>query len=163
LHNLQLLFMEENQSLFSLTIDPLTKSHLNDTAKWARVLAILTIVVLIIVFIFSILSATVLNNSMTMNLTVNGQIREEVSNSMRVGMVIGSIIMIGIAFIPVYFIMQFSSRIRRALAANDQDLLNDSFSNLKKYFRALAIILIVVIALYILVFFLTMISGSFQK
>ncbi|OLE53112.1 MAG: hypothetical protein AUG74_21260 [Bacteroidetes bacterium 13_1_20CM_4_60_6] len=119
--------MEDNQTLFSLSIDPLTKAHLNDIAKWARFLGILAMVILFLALIFTILNATVLNNAMGMSLSLNGQPKDELSNSIRVSMVVGAIIMTGVAFIPLFFLLQFAGNMKKALAANDQDNLNEAF------------------------------------
>ncbi|HEU0063984.1 MAG TPA: hypothetical protein VFQ58_03100, partial [Flavisolibacter sp.] len=133
--------MEENQFLFSLTIDPATKAYLNDTSKWARFIAITGMIVLVIVLIFTILGATVLNNASI--ITVSGmQEMEGLKNSIRVGMVVGSIIVTGIAFIPLLYLFNFANKMKKSLALNQQAMLNESFFNLKKYFRFLGIVLI---------------------
>src|SRR5436305_3249603 len=127
--------MEENQFLFSLTIDPTTKAYLNDTSKWARFIAITVMIVLVIALIFTILGATVLNNASI--ITVSGEQQVEgLKNSIRVGMVVGSIIVTGIAFIPLMYLLNFANKLKRSLALNQQALLNESFFNLKKYFRS---------------------------
>ena len=46
--------MESNQSLFSLNIDPVTKVHLSEMAKWARFLAIIGIISLVLMVVLII-------------------------------------------------------------------------------------------------------------
>jgi hypothetical protein len=46
--------MQEDQSLFSLSFDPLIKSHLIDTAKWARFISISGMVLLAMFVILAI-------------------------------------------------------------------------------------------------------------
>ena len=153
--------MEENQALFSLTIDPGTKDYLNETAKWARFLAIVSMIVLILVFLFTVLAATVLDKSTL--ITISGtstQLSEGYTNSLRIGMVIGSLVLIGIAFIPLFYLLQFANRMKKALAANQQDTLNSSFHHLKRYFRFLGIIVIIVLALYACAFIISVVTGN---
>ena len=115
-------------------------------------------IILILALIFAILSATVIPNSM--RFTVNGQPTDEITNSMKVGTVIGAIIMTAIAFFPLFFLLQFAGKMRTALAANEQDGLNEAFLNLKKYFRYLGIIVIIVLVLYACIFIVAIISGG---
>src|SRR5437763_8750552 len=113
--------MEENQFLFSLTIDPATKAYLNDTSKWARFLAITGMIVLVIVLIFTILGATVLNNASIITISGEQQV-EGLKNSIRVGMVVGSIIVTGIAFIPLMYLLSFANKMNKSLALHAQAL-----------------------------------------
>src|SRR5438270_775675 len=129
--------MEENQSLFSLNIDPLTKSHLQETAKWTKFLAIVGMIVLILVLVITLLGVTIFTSSVGMRFGVYSDTQEQVANSLRVGLVIGTIITIAIAFFPLFYLLQFANRMKKALAANQQNDLNEAFLNLKKYFRYL--------------------------
>jgi hypothetical protein len=150
--------MQENQSLFSLSIDPVTKAHLNDAAKWARFLAIAGMVLLVIAFVFSFLMATVLSGGNAMNFTINGTESQEMSNSMRVGYLVGTVLVLAVAFFPLLFLLQFANRMKTALAANDQESLNVSVQSLKKYFRYVGIVLIIALALYALMFIMIILS-----
>ena len=148
--------MEENQSgsLFSLSIDPITKSHLNDTARWARFLAIAGIILLALAVVFIIISVTVFPNSTYTRLTVNGVEEEQLTAGSKIVMAICMIIAFLIAFFPMWYLLQFSNQMKKALYNNNQDALNYSFLNLKRYFRYVGIIMIVVLAVYGLAFVL---------
>ena len=156
--------MEENQALFSLTIDPGTKAYLNETAKWAKFLSIVAMIVLILVFLFTVLSASVLDNASFVTLGgTSTRVSEGASNSVRIGMIIGSLIMIAIGFIPLFYLLQFANRLKKALAANQQNVLNESFYNLKRYFRFLGIVVIIVLILYACIFAFAIISNNSVK
>lgn len=146
--------MEENHgsSLFSLSIDPVTKSHLNDTAKWARFLAIAGIVLLSLALIFTVLGVTVFPNSTYSRLTVNGIEEEQLTTTMKIVMSICMIIAFLIAFFPMWYLLQFSNQMKKALYSNNQEALNHSFLNIKRYFRYVGIIMIIVLAVYGLAF-----------
>ena len=146
--------MEENHSssLFSLSIDPVTKSHLNDTAKWARFLAIAGIVLLSLALIFTILSVTVFPNSTYSRLTVNGVEEDRLTATMKIVLAICITIAFLIAFFPMWYLLQFSNQMKKALYNNDQQALNFSFLNIKRYFRYVGIIMIIVLVVYGLAF-----------
>jgi hypothetical protein len=156
--------MEENQALFSLTIDPGTKAYLNETAKWAKFLSIVAMIVLILVFLFTVLSASVLDNSTLITLGgASAKFSEGATNSVRIGMIIGSLIMIGIGFIPLFYLLQFANRMKKALAANQQNTLNESFYNLKRYFKFLGIVVIIVLILYACIFAITLLTNNSMR
>lgn len=148
--------MEENHSssLFSLSIDPVTKSHLNDTARWARFLAVAGIVLLSLAVIFTVLSVTVFPNSTFSRLTVNGVEEEQVTATMKIVLAICMCLAFLIAFFPMWYLLQFASQMKKALYNNDQQALNFSFLNIKRYFRYVGIIMIIVLAIYGLAFVL---------
>ena len=131
--------MEENRSLFSLNIDPTTKSHLVETARWARILAIAGVLSLIAVIAAGIYQVVTSSGDYA---TVD----EPFGSSMqqfRVVMIIVYIIILAIAIFPVYYMFRFSSKMSRALAANQQDDFNDALLHLKLYFRFLGVITLI--------------------
>ncbi len=145
--------MEPNQSssLFSLTIDPLTKEHLSETAKWARFLAIAGMIVVLLVLAFTIYSVTVLGGvGLPGSNDLSGN--PNFVNSMRIGAIGGAIVMLAIAFFPLLFLLRFANGMRSAIASNDQNRLNAAFQNLKIYFRYLGIVVLIVMILYTLIF-----------
>ena len=56
---------QSNTSLFSLSIDPVTKAHLSEAAKWARFLAILGMIFLVLIIIAGVFGSTMLFSSMS--------------------------------------------------------------------------------------------------
>jgi hypothetical protein len=138
--------MESNQSLFSLTIDPVTKVHLNETAKWARFLAIVGIIslilmVVLIIGVVSFMGTTGADNPYGTAPLFPG---------FGVAMAIYYIIIAAIWFIPLLYLLRFSGRMRTALNGNDQQALNDSFMNLKACFKFVGIVTIIFLVLAIL-------------
>jgi hypothetical protein len=60
------------------------------------------------------------------------------------------VIMAVVAFLPFLYMLRFSNQMRIALAGNDQENLNASFQNLKRYFRYVGIITIIGIGFWII-------------
>lgn len=136
-----------SSSLFSLNIDPVTKTHLGETARWARFLAILGMVVLILGLVVSLVSTTMFTEFFGFPTGVEDE-TNAVLGARRVGIVIGWVIMSAVIFFPLLFLLRFANAMRRALAANDQTRLNEAFQNLKVYFRYLGILVIIFLVLY---------------
>lgn len=138
--------MEEKSFLFSLSIDPVTKVHLSETARWARFLAIVGFVFLVMVILLGVYSSVTISryeeSYQDMGLRGAG-----VVSSLGASVAIIYIIMAVIGFFPLLFIMRFANLMRSALGGNDQALLNASFSNLKVCLRYLGVIAIIFLVL----------------
>lgn len=131
-------------SLFSLAIDPVTKAHLSETAKWARFLSIVGFILLALILLGGIAVALFVGRPLD---TYGGS---GVFDAFSVGMSFMYIIAAVIWFFPLLFLYRFSSRMKTALNGNDQNALNTSFENLKSCFRYVGVITIIVFALYAL-------------
>ncbi len=139
---------DASAELFSLTIDPLTKAHLVETAKWARFLAILGMVVLALGVIVAVMSATVFTTFMGMPTGVDGAAEGEAIATARIGMLLGVLLLSAMIFFPLLYLLRFAIDMRQALASNDQNCLNSAFQNIKIYFRYLGILAIIFLVLY---------------
>lgn len=136
--------MEENVELFSLTIDPLTKHNLAETAKWARFLAIVGFVVLGLMVVSGVLFALTLTRS---DMVGNQPgLMAAASGSI----VVFYLLLAAIAFFPLLFTFRFASQMKTALANNDQALFNAAFQNLKVCLRYLGIVTIISLVLMVL-------------
>ena len=136
-----------NSSLFSLTIDPVTKAHLSEAARWARFLAIIGFVFLALMVVGGIFLSTMMAQNMS-QLDGGYGGSANVFASMGAGLAVLYIIMAVIMFFPLLFLLRFANRTKAALASNDQQVLNTSFQNLKAYFRYIGIITIIILAFY---------------
>jgi hypothetical protein len=144
------LMEQSSSSLFSLTIDPITKAHLSETARWARFLAITGMVFIALggvgVLYFGYIMSS-MGNSLEEGYSGG---RSAFFPGFGVGVAIFYIILLVIWFFPLMYLLRFSSRARRALHTNDQQALNDSFLNLKACFRYVGILTIIILAFYTL-------------
>lgn len=142
--------MEENTSLFSLSIDPVTKANLYETARWARVLAVVGFIFLVIMIMAGVLVSITLNQVKVADV-LNGRM-DGTSPSLAMLYVVFAII----GFFPLLYTLRFAHQMRSALNGNDQALLNASFRNLKICFRYLGIITIISLVLFALSIFFSM-------
>jgi hypothetical protein len=134
--------MEQNQSaLFGLGIDQTSKAHLADAAKWARFLAIVGFVFCGLMVVFSIFFGSFF--SMLPGSASNSDMDADFAQGLAIGMIIYYLIIATIVFIGYLFLYRFATHMRRALATNDQNVLNTSFQNLKITFRYVGILTII--------------------
>lgn len=147
--------MEQNQSLFSLSIEPITKSHLLQAARWAKFLAIAGMVFLGIALLAYAYLIFVMDR---FTMAASGDEVTELNSGLRIGYIIFALAMIAVGFFPLLFLLQFANRIKTALQANQQEDLNAAFQSLKKHFRFIGIVLIIVMAAYGLTFVLAILA-----
>ena len=151
--------MEHNSSssLFNLTIDPLTKSHLYETAKWARFLSIVGFVLLFFVATLGLYYMS-LFNQLSSSPFESSEPTTDLSSSLYI--LVPFVIIVVIWFFPLLFLIRFSSNLKTALINNDQINLNVSLQNLKACFRYVSILTLIIVTFYTLVFVLQFISGT---
>ena len=128
-----------NTSLFSLSIDPITKAHLSEAAKWARFLAILGMISLVLMIVVGVFGSTMLFSSMN---GFDGDATGMAAYGS--GIFAGYMIVIAVIyFFPLLFTLRFANNIRTALNTNNQQALNTGFQNLKACFRFIGILTII--------------------
>ena len=145
--------MEETQntSLFGLNIDPAAKAHLSEAARWARFLSIVGFVVIGLIVLVGVFAGSILG---TMGSGLGGN---DMGSARVTGGIMGSLLVVvyilvaALDFFPCLFLFRFASKMKTALAADDQETLNTSFQNLKKLFRFMGIVTIIVLAFYAII------------
>lgn len=128
-----------------MEIDGSMMSILNETRKWTKFLSILGFIgigIMIIVGIFagSIFSSTI-DNSITGGMGFPSVLFSFIY-----------IIMAAIYFIPVLFLFNFSNKMKVALFSNNQEALYEAFNNLKRHFKFIGILVIVLLVIYVTIF-----------
>jgi len=158
--------MEHTQAsseLFSLSIDPVTKAHLGETAKWARFLAICGMIMLVIAFlgvIFFAYTMSTLGGRFAGIEGMEGAGNPYFGAGFGVGMAVFYLILLAIWFFPLMYMLRFAGRMRTALAGNDQQALNVAFQNLKICFRFIGIVTIIILALWAIALVFGIIGAS---
>ena len=148
--------VKDTSSLFSLSVDQVTKAHLTEAAKWARFLAIVGFVFLGLIIAAGIFLSISLATSMSgIDATETG-----FGAAYGIGMAAVYLVLVLIWFFPLLFLLRFSNGAKRALAGNDQTALNSAFQNLKICFRYVGIITIIILAVYALVIVFAVITAS---
>jgi hypothetical protein len=151
--------MEQPNSIFSLSIDAATKSHLSEAAKWAKFLAIAGMVSLALLIVFGFYISTVMTSNLDRQFEdVRGG--NTLAEGVGVGMAIVYLVIAIIWFFPLMYLLKFSNQMQHAIAGNNQETLNSSFQNLKICFRYLGIVTIIGIAFYLITFLITITTAN---
>ena len=153
--------MEQNQdsSLFGLGIDANSRTHLSEAARWAKFLSIVGFVLCGLIAIVGIFAGSILSS---MSSTFDGGYGNSPMGMRGMGAMAG-VLYVAIAllyFFPCLFLYRFATKMKAALASNDQQTLNTSFQNLKVMFRFVGILTIIVLAIYAIVFLMAIIAGA---
>lgn len=153
--------MEQHSSpsLFNLSIDQLSKSHLAETAKWARFLSIVGMIGMGLMVLFGLFFSTIIGSSSN-NPFDDAGTTSGFAEAWGVGMALFYIIMAILWFFPLLYLLRFANTIKTALNSNDQAALTVSFQNLKSCFRFIGIFTIIVLAIYALIIVIAIITGA---
>lgn len=138
--------MEQNQdsSLFGLSIDPMTKNHLAEAARWAKFLAIVGFIMCGLMVVLAIFAGSIIGQ---MDSYSRYETSADVTSAAAVTVAIFYIIGALLCFFPYLFLFRFASKMKFALSSNDQEMLNASFQNLKVTFRYVGIVTIICLSL----------------
>jgi hypothetical protein len=127
--------------LEQLTITSAAKGFLKETAKWCKFLSILGFVGLGLLFLSSFFISSVYSNlpqaaAMPFNLGIV--------------MTVVYILIIAIYIFPLYYLYQFSLKLKKALLSKDEKILADAFEMLKSHYKFIGVFTIIMLSIYIL-------------
>jgi ABC-type multidrug transport system fused ATPase/permease subunit len=141
----------ESSSLFSLSIDPETKVHLLETARWARFLAIVGMICLGLLVLFGVVYSIWISSAINrLQTQMSFPSQTTYDRGLAVGSTFMFVVMAVVGFFPLLYMLRFASQMRIALYGNDQENLNSSFRNLKRYFRYFGVITLVGMGIWII-------------
>ena len=151
---------QQDSSLFGMNVDQAGKSHLAEAARWAKFLSIMGfigcgLVVLIGVFFGSFF------RTFTTGLERNSPYGDMPdSGPYSAAMAFIYIIIALIYFFPCLFLFRFATKMKTALASNDQETLNVSFQNLKATFRFIGILTLIGLCFWLLAFIIGLLGAA---
>ena len=124
--------------LEQLTLTSRAKGFLKETAKWCKFLSILGLGLLFLssFFISTIYASMPQSTSIPFNLGT--------------AMTIFYIIMIAIYIFPLYYLHQFSVKLKKALTSKDDEVLANAFEMLKSHYKFVGVFTIIMLSIYIL-------------
>ncbi|MCB0544682.1 MAG: hypothetical protein KDC61_10150 [Saprospiraceae bacterium] len=133
--------MDSGSPESKLQITSSVRSDWDEIAKWAMFFAVLLFIVLGLVVLMSLFVAFAGNMGIVM-----------------------AIIMLGLygtlLFFPAWYYYKFSTQTRQALREENTPALDEGFWNLKRYYRFVGILYIVVISLYVLFLLIALATGG---
>jgi uncharacterized membrane protein YjgN (DUF898 family) len=142
--------MEQGQSssLFEMNFSQESRSHLAETASWARFLAICGIIFIGLLIVGGILISLAFTRTASRYGSYNNFGAE--TAGLGAGMIVMYILMGLLYFFPCLFTLQFANKMKDALASNDSLMLSESFRSLKKTFRYMGVLTIIGLAFFVL-------------
>ena len=127
--------------LEQLTLTSRAKGFLKETAKWCKFLSILGFLGLGLLFLSSFFISTIYA-SMPQSTSI--------PFNLGTAMTIFYIIMIAIYIFPLYYLHQFSVKLKKALTSKDDEVLANAFEVLKSHYKFVGVFTIIMLSIYIL-------------
>ena len=128
--------------LEQLTLTSRAKGFLKETAKWCKFLSILGFIGLGLLFLSSFFISTIYDNIPQ---------AEGMPFNLGTVMTIFYILMIVIYIFPLYYLYQFSVKLKKALTSKDDEVLASAFEMLKSHYKFVGVFTIIILSIYILV------------
>ncbi|MET0392499.1 MAG: DUF5362 family protein [Chitinophagaceae bacterium] len=150
---------QQDSPLFGLSVDPVSKSHLAEAARWAKFLAIVGFIMCGLVVLVGIFAGSFFSMFSSRYSSYDNDVA---FSSGGVGIFM-AVLYIGIAilyFFPCLFLYQFAAKMKVALQSDDQDTLNVSFQSLKKMFRFVGILTIIFLSFYAIALIIGLIGAA---
>lgn len=158
----------ENLSSFTeekkLELTSLSINHIQESAKWGKFIAIigfimvglLLLIAVIMAFVLPGINLSELQGVQGMN---NNPGAEMLQNGMGTFLAFIYLLIAVLYFIPILFLYNYSSKSIQAIKSTDSELLTAAFNNMRKQYKYVGILTIIVIALYALAFIGGFIGG----
>ena len=151
--------MEETTTLqnFDLQLNETAKGFLNETAKWAYFLSILGYIGIAFIVLIALFAGAIFGYIGSMG----NEMGAGAFNSLGGGTFITILYLIiaALYFFPVYYLNKFGVKTKVALQENNTELLTNSLKYLKSHFKFIGVMMLVVFALYVVVFLIVIVAG----
>lgn len=130
-----------------LTLNHPTILFLKETAKWTKFIAIVGFVMVGFIAIAGLLVGSIMTAVTSM---MPSEFSSGTPNPAAFSSVFSVIyiLMAGLYFFPIYYLYNFSSKLKAAIELNSPLKLEESFKNLKSHYKFIGIILIITLILY---------------
>ena len=144
----------ENESRRDLQVNDIVKDYLLETAKWAKLIAIVGFVSLGLMVIMGLFMGTIMGTLAAMS--------PEAAEISGLGGGFFAILYIGMAliyFFPIKYLYDFSSKVKKAIQITDQNLFNEAMMKLKSHYKFIGILMLIMIILYVGMFVMMLIAA----
>jgi hypothetical protein len=148
----------ENLDLLNndLQLTPQSQGYLTESAKWGKFLAIMGFIFCGLMVILAFFVPTLLQTQQYNSLPSG------FGSSMRAGMTVIYLLMAVLLFFPCLYLYRFSVKMQYAVKAISQENFDESLLNLKSMFKFYAILTIVMLSIYALVFIFGIIAVAMR-
>lgn len=143
------------QEDLNLYLNQEAQGFLKETAKWAYFLSILGFVGIGFMVVLALFVGIIFSSFNSMSGSINPMM------GMGSGFLSAIYLIIALFyFFPVFYLFQFSSKLKKAFKSNDNDLINSSFKYLKSHYKFVGILALVFTVIYGLIFLFSILAGA---
>lgn len=128
--------------LEQLTLTSTSKSFLKETAKWTNFLSILGFILIALMLVLAAFSTTIFN--------MVAKMQPGIPESLGLSLAITYLVLSIIYFFPVYYLLQFSRKMKKALITKNNEILASAFEKLKSHYKFIGVFTIITLSLYAL-------------
>ncbi|WP_297804065.1 DUF5362 family protein [uncultured Polaribacter sp.] len=128
--------------LEQLTLTSTSKSFLKETAKWTNFLSILGFILITLMLVLAAFSTTIFN--------MVAKMQPGIPESLGLSLAITYLVLSIIYFFPVYYLLQFSRKMKKALITKNNETLASAFEKLKSHYKFIGVFTIITLSLYAL-------------
>lgn len=140
--------------LEQITLTSASKRFLKEISKWAFFLSILGIISIVFLLFIAAISNFIFDK-------IPEAQAQELPFDLGVFMTITYLVSAIITIFPVYYLFQFSVKMKKALKSKNDETLEKAFEMLKSHFKFIGVFTIIMISLYIMLLVISLFSGSF--
>ncbi|MGJ8761964.1 MAG: DUF5362 family protein [Polaribacter sp.] len=137
--------------LEQLTITKASKNFLKETAKWAKFLSIIGFILIAIMLVFAVFATTIFE--------LAGKMQPGMPASLGLTMTVTYLVLAIIYFFPVYYLLQFSNKMKTALFTKNDETLAKAFEMLKSHYKFIGVFTIITMSLYALLIVVAVFGG----
>ncbi|QXP68687.1 hypothetical protein H0I28_06990 [Polaribacter sp. AHE13PA] len=137
--------------LEQLTITKASKNFLKETAKWAKFLSIIGFILIAIMLVFAVFATTIFE--------LAGKMQPGMPASLGLTMTVTYLVLAIIYFFPVYYLLQFSNKMKTALSTKNDETLAKAFEMLKSHYKFIGVFTIITMSLYALLIVVAVFGG----
>lgn len=138
----------------NLEVTDQIKDFLLETAKWAKLLAIVGFVSLGLMVLMGLFMGTIMGSLAAMSPEAAAM------SGMTGGLGLIFYILIAILyFFPIKYLYDFSTKVKKAIQITDQNLFTEAMMKLKSHYKFIGILMLIMIILYVGIFVMALIGG----
>ena len=129
--------------LEQLTVNTESKSYLKEIANWTFFFSILGFISIAFLLLIGIFSSFIID---TLPEAQTAQVPFDLGTILTVMYISFAVIY----FLPMYYLMQFSTKMKKALVTKNDEMLAEALGVLKSHYKFIGVLTIIMISLYVL-------------
>lgn len=151
-------YTEDSNKNNSIILDHDGQKFLLETCKWAKFLSILGFIGIGFMVVGGLLFGTFMGSMGKMMESTPSNGAMALSGTV---MAVIYVLIAAVYFFPILYLYRFSTRTKEALVSGNSQGLSIGIENLKKHYKFVGILAVIILSLYALIFIFTILFGGF--